>query len=64
VQGAPQRSPWKLGGNTDLKDATLHCNACHHVADQEGWTYKRIKGRMHINRGKGRGWELNHRYRP
>jgi hypothetical protein len=57
-------NPWKLGGNTDLKDATLHCNACHHIADQEGWQYKRIKGRMHINRGKGRGWEINHRYRP
>ena len=56
--------PWKLGGSTDLKDATLHCNACHHTADQEGWQYKRIKGRMHINRGKGHGWELNHRYRP
>ena len=56
--------PWKYGGNTDLKDATLHCNACHHTADQEGWQYKRIKGRMHINRGKGHGWELNHRYRP
>jgi hypothetical protein len=56
--------PWKLGGHTDLKDATLHCNACHHVADQEGWQYKRVKGRMHINRGKGRGWEINHRYRP
>ncbi len=64
--------PWKLGGNTDLKHATLHCNACHHVADQEGWTYKRVNppqaggapSRMHINRGKGHGWELNHRYRP
>ena len=56
--------PWQLGGNTDLKDATLHCNACHHTADQEGWQYKRIKGRMHIDRGKGKGWELNHRYRP
>ena len=56
--------PWKLGGHTDLKQATLHCNACHHLADQEGWQYKRIKGRMHINRGKGRGWEINHRYRP
>jgi len=57
-------NPWKLGGNTDLDNATLHCNACHHRADQEGWTYKRINGRMHIDRGKGRGWELNHRYRP
>jgi hypothetical protein len=54
--------PWKSGGNTDLKHATLHCNACHHVADAEAWRYKRIKGRMHIDRGKG--WEVNHRYRP
>ena len=36
----------------------------HHTADAEGWKYKRINGRMHINRGKGRGWETNHRYRP
>ena len=65
-------NPWKLGGNTDLKDATLHCSADHHVADQEGWRYKRINppqaggapSRIHINRGKGKGWETNHRYRP
>ena len=56
--------PWATGGNTNLNQATLHCSACHHQADQEHWKYKRIKGRMHINRGKGRGWELNHRYRP
>ncbi|HKY57056.1 MAG TPA: DUF222 domain-containing protein [Aeromicrobium sp.] len=54
--------PWAHDGNTDLSNATLHCSACHHRADQEGWKYKRVKGRMHINRGKG--WELNHRYRP
>jgi len=57
-------NPWQSGGQTNLDNATLHCNACHHQADQEGWTYKRVKGRMHIDRGKGRGWELNHRYRP
>ncbi len=57
-------NPWQAGGLTDLDNATLHCNACHHTADAEGWTYKRINGRMHINRGKGKGWELNHRYRP
>ena len=57
--------PWAAAnGPTDLAKGTLHCNACHHQADQEGWEYKRIKGRMHIDRGKGRGWELNHRYRP
>ena len=55
---------WKAFGNTDLKDGTLHCPADHHRADIEGWKYKRINGRMHINRGKGKGWELNHRYRP
>jgi hypothetical protein len=55
---------WLPMGETNLKDGTLHCNACHHVADAEGWKYKRIRGRMHINRGKGKGWELNHRYRP
>ena len=63
---------WDPGGNTDLRDGTLHCNACHHVADQEGWKYKRVNppqaggapSRMHIDRGKGRGWETNHRYRP
>jgi len=54
--------PWATDGLTDLDNATLHCNACHHRADAEGWKYKRINGRMHINRGKG--WELNHRYRP
>ena len=57
-------SPWQAGGSTNLDHATLHCNACHHRADAEGWKYKRINGRMHINRGRGRGWELNHRYRP
>jgi hypothetical protein len=56
--------PWQAGGLTDLDNATLHCNACHHTADAEGWKYKRINGRIHINRGKGRGWETNHRYRP
>jgi hypothetical protein len=57
--------PWAAAhGPTDLAKGTLHCNACHHTADSEGWKYKRINGRMHINRGKGRGWELNHRYRP
>ena len=55
---------WDPGGNTDLRDGTLHCNACHHTADAEGWKYQRVKGRMHIDRGKGRGWETNHRYRP
>ena len=55
---------WDPGGNTDLKDGTLHCPACHHLADTEGWKYKRVNGRMHIDRGKGRGWEVNHRYRP
>lgn len=55
---------WANLGETNLDKATLHCNACHHLADQEGWQYKRIKGRMHINRGKGNGWELNHRFRP
>jgi len=56
--------PWSTGGPTDLNKATLHCAADHPTADAEGWKYKRINGRMHINRGKGRGWELNHRYRP
>lgn len=57
--------PWAAAnGPTDLAKGTLHCNACHHTADAEGWKYKRINGRMHIDRGKGRGWELNHRYRP
>jgi hypothetical protein len=56
--------PWKTDGPTNLDNATLHCNACHHIADAEGWKYKRVKGRMHINRGKGQGWEINHRYRP
>jgi hypothetical protein len=56
---------WKADlGPTDLKDGTLHCPADHHRADAEGWTYKRINGLMHINRGKGHGWETNHRYRP
>jgi len=55
-------TPWATGGNTNLDNATLHCNACHHRADQEHWKYKRIQGRMHINRGHG--WELNNRYRP
>jgi hypothetical protein len=55
--------PWALGGLTNLDKATLHCPACHHVADAEGWKYKRINGRMHIDRGRG-GWEVNHRYRP
>jgi hypothetical protein len=54
--------PWQTGGNTNLDNATLHCSACHHRADQEHWKYQRIRGRMHINRG--RGWETNHRYRP
>jgi len=57
-------TPWAAGGGTNLDNATLHCNACHHRADAEGWRYKRIDGRMHIDRGHGRGWELNHRYRP
>jgi hypothetical protein len=57
-------NPWKLGGTTDLKNATLHCNACHHQADAEGWTYKRIKGRTHIDKHDGKGWVTNHRYRP
>ncbi|MFL6089009.1 MAG: DUF222 domain-containing protein [Aeromicrobium sp.] len=56
--------PWQTGGMTNLDNATLHCSACHHRADQEHWKYKRIRGRMHINRGTGRGWETNHRYRP
>jgi hypothetical protein len=56
--------PWFPTGETNLDNATLHCSACHRVADAEGWQYKRVKGRMHINRGKGRGWEINHRYRP
>jgi hypothetical protein len=56
--------PWATGGPTDLNKATLHCAADHHTADAEGWKYKRINGRMHIDRGKGRGWEVNHRYRP
>ena len=56
---------WKADlGQTNLDKATLHCNACHHIADAEGWKYKRVSGRMHIDRGKGRGWEINHRYRP
>ena len=55
---------WAALGETNLDKATLHCNACHHTADAEGWKYKRINGRMQINRGKGKGWELNHRYRP
>jgi hypothetical protein len=55
---------WADLGETNLDKATLHCSACHHQADQEGWKYKRINGRMHIDRGKGKGWELNHRYRP
>jgi hypothetical protein len=56
--------PWALGGKTDLDNATLHCSACHHEADAQGWKYRRVKGVMHIDRGKGRGWEINHRYRP
>ena len=56
---------WKADlGETNLATATLHCPADHHIADAEGWKYKRINGVMHINRGKGRGWEINHRYRP
>jgi hypothetical protein len=55
---------WHDGGPTDLADGTLHCPADHHRADAEGWKYKRVKGVMHIDRGKGRGWEVNHRYRP
>jgi len=55
-------NPWHNGGDTNLENATLHCNACHHRADAEGWKYRRIKGRIHINRGNG--WEINHRYRP
>jgi hypothetical protein len=55
-------TPWQTGGTTDLDNATLHCSSCHHIADRDGWKYKRIRGRMHINRGKG--WEVNHRYRP
>ncbi|HUP98835.1 MAG TPA: DUF222 domain-containing protein, partial [Aeromicrobium sp.] len=65
-------TPWQAGGNTNLDNATLHCPACHHRADTEGWKYKRIRGRIHINRGKGKGWETNlgvppacgGRYRP
>jgi hypothetical protein len=55
-------TPWQTGGHTNLDNATLHCNACHHRADTEHWKYRRINGRIHINRGKG--WETNHRYRP
>ena len=55
---------WANLGETNLDKATLHCNADHHRADAEGWKYKRVKGRMWINRGKGKGWETNHRYRP
>jgi hypothetical protein len=55
---------WANTGETNLDNGTLHCSAHHHQADTENWTYKRIKGRIHINRGKGRGWEINHRYRP
>ena len=56
---------WKADlGETNLDKATLHCPADHHRADIEGWKYKRVKGVMHIDRGKGKGWEINHRYRP
>ena len=55
---------WAKLGQTNLADGTLHCNACHHRADAENWQYKRIQGRIHINRGTGKGWETNHRYRP
>ena len=55
--------PWQYGGQTNLDTATLHCSACHHQADAEGWRYKRVKGVMHVNRGQG-GWQANHRYRP
>jgi hypothetical protein len=57
-------TPWQTGGPTNLDNATLHCSACHHIADRDKWKYKRIRGRMHIDRGGGRGWEANHRYRP
>mgnify|MGYP001093195222 CR=1 FL=1 len=64
---------WKNDlGQTNLNKATLHCNACHHIADRDGWTYKRINppqaggapSRMHINKHDGKGWITNHRYRP
>jgi hypothetical protein len=56
--------PWATGGLTNLDNATLHCSCCHHQAHVEGWKYKRVDGVMHIDRGRGQGWEINHRYRP
>jgi hypothetical protein len=57
-------TPWQYGGHTNLDNATLHCPSCHHIAERDHWRYRRVKGVMHINRGKGGGWEVNHRYRP